>query len=113
MGTSHHLRQEAAMPRKRQPRAIWRETRRRVWRRDGRRCQGPYCRDQPAGSLKLRDAHIDHIRSGKLGSNSDVNLRTLCRRCHVLRKDRRHRGLIARALRLGLIPPDWRRWLWE
>jgi hypothetical protein len=51
--------------------------------------------------------------SGKLGSNVDENLRVLCRRCHVLRADRRHQGMISAALRAGIIPPDWRRWVWD
>ena len=41
------------------------------------------------------------------------NLRTLCRRCHALRADGRHRGLIYKALRDGRIPPDWRDLVWE
>jgi len=101
------------MPRRRPPRDIWRETRERIWRRDQGHCQGPYCRNKPAWSLPLRQAHIDHIRSGKLGSNADSNLRTLCRRCHVLRADRRHRGLTAKALADGIIPPNWRELVWE
>lgn len=101
------------MPRKRQPPAVWRVTRRRIWTRDRGRCQGPYCAEQPAWSLRLRDAHIDHIISGRLGTNADTNLRTLCARCHALRADHRHRGLIASALRRGLIPPNWRELVWE
>ena len=37
----------------------------------------------------------------------------LCRRCHVLRADKRHRGMIANALRDGIIPPNWRELVWE
>jgi 5-methylcytosine-specific restriction protein A len=95
------------MPRKRQPKEIWMITRERVWERDGRvcvRCHTP---------VTLRDCHIDHIRSGKLGSNEIVNLRTLCRRDHVLRADFRHRGMIAKALEIGLIPPNWRELVWD
>lgn len=58
-------------------------------------------------------AHIDHVRSGKYGSNALDGLRTLCRRCHVLRSDVRHRGMIAAALRDGIIPPDWRSLVWD
>ncbi len=101
------------MPRRRQPQEIWRETRRRIWQRDQGHCQGPYCQGRPAWSLPLREAHIDHIRSGKLGSNADRNLRTLCRRCHVLRADIRHRGMTAQALANGVIPPNWRKLVWE
>ena len=101
------------MPRKRPPHAVWQVTRERIWRRDQGRCQGPYCRDRPPWSLPLRQAHVDHIRSGKLGSNADSNLRLLCRRCHVLRADHRHRGMIAAALRDGIIPPDWRKLVWD
>jgi 5-methylcytosine-specific restriction endonuclease McrA len=101
------------MPKKRQPLEVWRETRKRVWLRDKGRCQGPYCEDNTAWSLALRVCHIDHIRSGKLGTNNLSNLRILCRRCHVLRADRRHRGMTSKALADGLIPPDWRKLVWE
>ena len=95
------------MPKSRQPREVWAVTRRRIWERDGKQC----VRDHVP--LKLNRAHIDHIRSGKLGTNYHKNLRTLCRRCHVLRADLRHRGMIAAALRDGIIGPDWRQHLWE
>lgn len=101
------------MPKSRQPIEIWRETRRRVWLRDHGRCQGPYCADKPDWSLRLSECHIDHIQSGKRGSNRDDNLRVLCRRCHVLRRDARHRGMISKALQDGIIPPDWRKLVWE
>lgn len=101
------------MPRRRQPRELWIQTRRRVWERDAGRCQGPYCRELGPWSLALEVAHIDHRRSGKLATNADENLRVLCRRCHALRADHRHRGLISRALRDGIIPPDWRRLVWD
>lgn len=101
------------MPRRRQPDELWQITRRRIWQRDNGRCQGPYCTAKEAWSLPLEVAHIDHIRSGKLGSNADDNLRTLCRRCHVLRLDFRHRGMILKALADGLIPPNWRELLWD
>jgi len=98
---------------KRQPIAIWRDTREAVWIRDKGRCQGPYCKDKPEWSLPLDECHIDHIRSGRLAGNDKDNLRVLCRRCHVLRLDNRHRGMISKALSLGIIPPDWRELLWE
>ena len=59
-----------------------------------------------------KTAHIDHIRSGKLAGNETSNLRALCRRCHVLRADMRHRGMISQALRDGIIPADWRELVW-
>jgi 5-methylcytosine-specific restriction endonuclease McrA len=61
----------------------------------------------------LEAAEIDHIHSGKLATNKFKNLRTLCRRCHVLRADHRHAGMIASALRDGVIPPNWRELVWE
>src|SRR5215472_244246 len=97
----------STMPKKRQPHEVWARTRTRVWLRDNRqcvRCQSPIAYD---------DCHIDHLKSGKLGKNSIQNLRTLCRRCHVLRADNRHRGMIAAALRDGIIPPNWRELVWE
>ena len=95
------------MPKSRQPREVWRETRRKVWERDNGQCQ--HC-DKP---VTLNACHIDHIRSGKHGTNEMSNLRTLCRRCHVLRADMRHRGMIANALRDGIIPPNWRELVWH
>jgi 5-methylcytosine-specific restriction protein A len=97
------------MPKKRQPREIWNETRRRVLARDGYKCMRLSC----GVPLTEHTAHIDHIKSGKLGTNEMSNLRTLCRRCHVLRADPRHRGMIAEALRDGIIPPNWRELVWE
>ena len=95
------------MPKKRQPREIWYETRRKVWERDGGKCF--HCETPSA----LNECHIDHIRSGRASGNELTNLRVLCRRCHVLRKDFRHRGMIAKALADGIIPPNWRDLVWE
>ena len=80
------------MPKKRQPNAIWRLKRVTILKRDGYRCT--HC----DVVVTIETAHIDHIQSGKLGSNHKSNLRTLCRRCHVLRADHRHRGMTAKAL---------------
>lgn len=95
------------MPRHRPPIEVWVTLRRAVLERDGYRCvrcQAP---------VTERTAHIDHIESGKHATNQIENLRTLDRRCHVLRLDHRHRGMIAEALRDGLISADWREHLWE
>lgn len=98
--------------RRRPPREIWQQLRLEVWTHDGGRCQGPYCREQPP--IPLAQAHIDHILPlSKGGDNSLENLRTLCRRCHVLRAGHEHQGMIAAALRDGIIPPDWRPFVWE
>lgn len=99
------------VPKHRPPKEVWQEIRRKVWERDGGRCRGPYCQGAPP--LPLNQCHIDHIRSGKLADNSLSNLRVLCRRCHVLRLDSRHRGMIAAALRDGVIPADWRFFTWD
>lgn len=101
------------MPKSRQPQEVWDVTRKTVWLRDKGRCQGPYCKDTLDWSLKLEVCHIDHIQSGKLATNELSNLRVLCRRCHVLRADKRHRGMIANALEDGIIPPNWRKLVWE
>ena len=95
------------MPKTRQPAEVWRATRARVWDRDAGICQ--HC----GISVSLRRCHIDHIRSGKLAGNEMSNLRVLCRRCHVLRADHRHRGMIASALKAGIIPPNWRELVWD
>src|SRR4051812_40749594 len=96
------------MPRRRQPIEVWRVTRERIWRRDGGLCQYPMGKHP----VSLKECHIDHIRSGKLGTNADSNLRVLCRMHHVLRADHRHRGMVANALKLGIIPPNWRELVW-
>ncbi|MBD2157025.1 HNH endonuclease signature motif containing protein [Leptolyngbya sp. FACHB-16] len=102
------------MRRKRQSKPIWQQTRKRIWRRDRGKCQGPYCEDKPLGSLPLRHAHIDHIKELRYGgTNADSNLRTLCRFCHTLRANKSHQGMIAQALRDGVIPPHWRSLVWE
>jgi 5-methylcytosine-specific restriction protein A len=101
------------MPRKRRPsRELWNQIRQQVWERDDGRCQGPYCRNAPP--LPLSEVHIDHkVPISANGSNALSNLRTLCRRCHVLRSGRAHAGMIASALRDGIIPPDWRSLIWD
>lgn len=95
------------MPRKRPPRQIWILLREIVWRRDKGKCV--HCQKKVA----LNEAHIDHIISGKLGTNKIKNLRTLCRRCHVLRCDKRHRGMIGKALKDGIITSNWREEVWD
>lgn len=97
------------MPRSRQPREVWQETRKRIYERDGGLCQYPYGKHPVA----LNICHIDHIQSGKLASNADSNLRVLCPYHHYLRADHRHQGMIAGALRKGIIPPNWRELVWE
>lgn len=101
------------MPRTRRlPRELWEQIRQQVWERDGRRCIGPYCRN--AGPISLTEAHIDHrVPVSQGGTNHIGNLRTLCRRCHVLRAGRAHSGMIAGALRDGIIPADWRSLVWD
>ena len=95
------------MPKRRPPKEVWDRLRYVVWRRDG--CKCVHCKVPVA----LNQCQIDHIQSGKLGTNELKNLRTLCRRCHVLRADNRHRGMIAKALKDAIIPPDWRKLVWE
>lgn len=97
------------MPRHRPPRDVWVAIRRKIYKRDRGLCQYPFGKHVVA----IEEAHIDHIRSGKLGTNSFKNLRTLCRRHHVLRADFRHRGMISRALKDGVIPTNWRELIWE
>lgn len=95
------------MPKSRLPAEIWFALRAEVWARDGGRCT--HC----GAAVSLRACHIDHKESGKRAGNKPAELRTLCRRCHVLRADVRHRGMIGEALRDGIIPPDWRSLVWS
>lgn len=95
------------VPKHRPTREIWQALRENVWERDGGQCVR--CRV----ALTFETFHCDHIKSGKLSTNALANLRTLCRRCHVLRADFRHRGMIASALRDGIIPPNWRSLVWD
>lgn len=95
------------MPLKRPPRDVWLALREAVWNRDHRSCV------RCGQRIALNRCHIDHIVSGKRGTNKFSNLRTLCRPCHELRADPRHRGMTAGALRDGTIPPNWRELVWE
>ncbi len=95
------------MPKSRLPKELWYMVRIKVWERDNHKCV--HCNNE----LTLEECHIDHIRSGKLGDNRMSNLRTLCRKCHVLRYDYRHRGMISNALKNGIIPSNWREFVWE
>ena len=90
------------MPRHRPPDEVWQELRRIVWERDNRKCV--HCNI----SVDFEEFNCDHIQSGKNATNEIKNLRTLCRKCHVLRDDKRHRGMIAKALKDGIILPNWR-----
>jgi 5-methylcytosine-specific restriction endonuclease McrA len=93
---------------RRPPNEVWRVLRRKVWERDRGRCK--HC----GREVSLREAHIDHINTAPgVAGNGIGNLRTLCRACHVLREDNTHRGMIAAALRDGIIPPDWRSRVWR
>ncbi len=97
------------MPKHRPPREVWMAIRHAVWKRDKGLCQYPHGKHPVA----LHEAHIDHIVSGKRASNALSNLRTLCRYHHVLRADHRHHGMVAGALRDGIIPPNWRDLVWD
>ncbi len=105
------------MPKSRLPKELWREKRKVVWLRDGGRCQSPpgkhkqFCTGQEF--IALNKCHIDHIHSGKLGSNALDNLRVLCPECHALRLDHRHQGLTAKLVAQGKIPASWRQYVWD
>ncbi|AQY39148.1 HNH endonuclease signature motif containing protein [Bacillus thuringiensis] len=96
------------MPKKRIPYETWRiNIRPIIWNRDNRQCIR--CKKL----VLLNECHIDHIVSGLSGDNTIQNLRTLCRKCHVLRADHFHQGMIAKALKDGVITADWRKHVWE
>jgi len=96
------------MPKVRVPRETWiKNVRPFIWKRDKRCCV------RCGKGLSLDECHIDHIKSGKFANNKFENLRTLCRRCHVLREDINHSGMIASALRDGIIPTNWRNHTWR
>lgn len=95
------------MPKHRPPREVWAALREAVWNRDRRCCTRCDRR------VMLNRCQIDHIESGKRGTNKFSNLRTLCRRCHELRADSRHRGMTAKGLQDGTIPPNWRELVWD
>ncbi len=95
------------MPKRRLSYELWNIVREEVWERDKHKCSNCLI------EVTLKDCNIDHIRSGKLGTNEMKNLRTLCKKCHVLRLDFRHRGMTSRALKGGIIPPNWRDLVWE
>lgn len=95
------------MPKSRPPRSIWNELRWVCWNRDKRKCVR--CKKRVA----FNQFHLDHIISGKYGTNKLCNLRVLCHRCHCLRACLRHQGMIAKALSSGIIPVNWRELVWE
>ncbi|QHE52789.1 HNH endonuclease [Pontibacillus sp. HMF3514] len=95
------------MPKNRLDSELWRDVRKKIWNRDGGKCTK--CLE----SVDLNSCHIDHKKSGLMGTNKMKNLRTLCRRCHVLRADIRHQGMIDRALQDGIINPGWRDNVWD
>lgn len=101
------------MPKTRLSRTEWQAQREKVYQKDKGKCQGPYCKDKNDWSITLNECHIDHIQSGKLASNKVSNLRVLCPYCHALRLDSRHSGLRGKAIKKGIIPPDYRELLWE
>lgn len=85
----------------------WNKRRRQAWERDEHKCTN--CGD-PVG---IKKCHIDHIiELSRGGTNMLENLRTLCPTCHCLRKEMSHRGMTAKALQKGWIPPDWRKLVW-
>lgn len=91
------------------PIEIWRAIQRpEVFERDGGRCV--HCH----APLTLESAHVDHIKPlSEGGKNRLDNYRLLCRRCHCLRENNKHRGMVASAIRDGIIPPDWRPLVWR
>ncbi|OLS37719.1 HNH endonuclease [Bacillus sp. MRMR6] len=95
------------MPKIRPPRAILSNLRWIVWNRDKRKCVR--CKKR----LEFEAFHLDHIISGKYGTNKICNLRTLCPTCHVLRACHRHQGMISNALATGIVPVNWRELVWE
>lgn len=93
--------------------ATWRELRKETWLRDGKKCVQCIAEGRPDPGVSLRQCHTDHVVPlSKGGSNKLENLRTLCRHHHVLRQDASHRGMMAKALQDGVIPPDWRKLVW-
>lgn len=96
------------MPKKRTPTETWyKNIRPIIWKRDNGKCVNCGIK------IGLKDSHIDHIISGLYGDNKLKNLRTLCARCHALRLDINHRGMIQSAIRKKLISADWRKFVWE
>lgn len=93
---------------KRPRRREWLALRRKIWTRDEGKCV--HC----LTTVSIRLCHIDHIKPiSEGGDNGQGNLRTLCRRCHVLRLNSKHRYMITKAINDGIIPPNWRELAWE
>lgn len=96
------------MPKSRLPYEVWfRNVRPIVWNRDKRKCV------QCNKSVSLNKCHIDHIKAGIVATNKLSELRTLCKKCHALRTCFLHRGLSARGVEEGIIPPKWRHLTWD
>ena len=113
---------------RRQDKVTWAKTRKRIWKRDGGLCQGPYfylgtfwpnTEDRIClgfdRKMSLKFCHVDHIVPLAFGgSNADTNLRVLCPSCHCLRDDSYHRGMVSKALtRKWLKPGNWSLYTWS
>lgn len=107
------MRLTCGMPRHRPPREVWEALRLIVLARDGWRCVRCGVTIHDGDPHDGTSAQVDHIQSGKLATNAVSNLRSLCRRCHVLRACNRHRGMMSRALEDGVIEANWRPLVWD
>ena len=56
---------------------------------------------------KRTSEQLDQIISRKLRNNKFENLRSLRYRCHLLKKDHKHRKRIIKALKNGVLCPNW------
>lgn len=64
-------------------------------------------RPQRAAKVNKTSAQLDQIISRKLRNNKFENLRSLRYRCHLLKKDHKHRKRIIKALKNGVLCPNW------
>lgn len=89
-------------PKKREPKETWQMNRKRILERD--QSIRPRC----AAKVNKSSAQLGQIISRKLRNNKFKNLRSLSCRCHhLLENDHRHRKMIIKALKNGVLCPNW------
>jgi hypothetical protein len=85
---------------KRQPQETRHMTRKRISKCD------PFIRHQYA-KVNKSFVQLDHIISRKLRINRSENLRSLRCRCDLFENDHRHRKIIIKSLKNGVLCPNW------
>jgi len=87
---------------KRWPKETWQMT-----RKNTAECDQPTCLRYTL-EVNRSSAQWDQLISEKLGINKSENVHTLYGRCHLIEEHHRHRMMIIKALKNGVLCPNWR-----